>query len=195
MRAAAARMRTLINDLLTYARVTTQARPFQEVDLSAVARETVADLEGRIQQTQGRVELGELPRLEADPVQMHELLLNLIGNGLKFHRHGEPPVVRVEGRLLSDGVPGGGPHCELTVRDNGIGFEETYRERIFEVFRRLHGRTEYEGTGIGLAICRKIVERHGGTITACSAPGQGAAFVVNLPVRQGKEETSREQAP
>jgi signal transduction histidine kinase len=189
MRAAAARMRTLINDLLTFSRVTTQVRPFQEVDLAAIARDTVADLEGRIQQTQGRVELGELPTLEADPVQMHELFLNLIGNGLKFHRPGEQPVVRVGGRQLPENGPGG-PLCELTVRDNGIGFEEVYRERIFEVFRRLHGRSEYEGTGIGLAICRKIVERHGGTIAACSAPGQGATFVVTLPVHQAKEETT-----
>jgi signal transduction histidine kinase len=191
MRTAAVRMRTLINDLLALSRVTMQARPFQELHISEVARETVADLEGLLQHTQGRVEVGELPILEADPVQMHELLLNLIGNGLKFHRPGEPPVVRVEGRLVGEGRP----RCELTVRDNGIGFDASHREHIFEVFRRLHGRSEYEGTGIGLAICRKIVQRHGGTITASSAPGQGATFVVTLPVRQFREEPSRPQAP
>ncbi len=194
MRTAAARMRTLINDLLTYSRVTTQVRPFQQVDLAAVARETLADLESRIQQSQGRVELGELPTLEADPVQMHELLLNLIGNGLKFHRPGEPPVVRVEGRLLPANEASS-PQCQIIVQDQGIGFDEVYRERIFEVFRRLHGRTEYEGSGIGLAICRKIVERHGGTITAHATPGQGATFIITLPVQKRKEDTSREQAP
>src|SRR5205823_4856064 len=100
------------------------------------------------------------------------------GNGLKFHRPGVPPVVRVAGRV----VPGpAGPVCELTVADDGIGFDEKYLGRIFEVFQRLHGHHEYEGTGIGLAICKRIAERHGGTITARSRPGAGATFVVTLP--------------
>src|SRR2546421_12221302 len=121
---------------------------------------------------------------------MRQLLLTLLGNALKFHRADEPPIVRVEGRIFPGGDrPGGGdgrrePLCEVTVQDNGIGFEETYLDRIFEVFQRLHGRHEYEGTGMGLAICRKIVERHGGGITATSTPGRGAAFIVTLPARQ-----------
>src|SRR5207249_3778366 len=115
MLAAAARMRTLINDLLTYSRVTTKARPFVPVDLAAVARDVASDLEGRVQQTGGRVELGELPAVEADPLQMRQLLQNLIGNALKFHRTGEPPVVRVWGEV-TDGPPG--PLCRLHVQDN-----------------------------------------------------------------------------
>lgn len=181
MRSAAARMSTLINDLLAFSRVTTRAQPFVPVDLGREARAVVSDLEGRLHQTGGRVELGPLPTLHADPMQMRQLLQNLIGNGLKFHKPGEAPAVRVEGRLRPES---GGPEngiWEITVQDNGIGFEEKYLDRIFELFQRLHPRNQYEGTGIGLAICRKIVERHGGTISARSTPGQGATFVVTLP--------------
>lgn len=189
MQNAAQRMQQLINDLLTFSRVTSQARPFVEVDLTRTAHEVVSDLEGRLRDTRGRVEIGDLPPLAADPVQMRQLLQNLIGNALKFHRPNRPPTVKVQGRLLADG--GGpaepGPLWELTVQDDGIGFEEKYLPRIFAPFQRLHGRGEYEGTGIGLAICRKIVERHGGTITARSAPGQGATFIVRLPLRQGDQ--------
>ena len=183
---SASRMRTLINDLLSFSRIATRAQPFKPVDLGVVAREVVGDLEGRIQQVEGRVELGRLPAIEADPMQMRQLLQNLIANALKFRQKDVPPVVRVEAETDGDDQN----RIRLTVADNGIGFEEQYLDRIFEVFQRLHGRNEFEGTGIGLAICRKIVERHGGTITARSRPGEGATFVVTLPVGQtGKEET------
>jgi PAS domain S-box-containing protein len=201
MQNAAIRMRTLINDLLAYARLATKARPLVSVDLGRLVREVVSDLEGRIGQTGGQVEVGSLPTVEADPVQMRQLFLNLIGNGLKFHRSEEPPAVRVEGRVFSgldrpfNGDGRSDPVCQITVQDNGIGFEEIYLDRIFEVFQRLHGRQEYEGTGMGLAICRKIVERHGGRITAHSAPGKGATFIVVLPVCHGKEEPPGEEAP
>lgn len=188
MRSAAARMSILINDLLAFSRVTTRAQPFAEIDLAQEAQQVVSDLEGRLQETGGRVELGPLPTLFADPTQMRQLLQNLIGNGLKFHRPDEPPVVTVTGRLLAaDGDGQAEPRYEVRVTDNGIGFEEKYLDRIFQVFQRLHGRNEYEGTGIGLAICRKIVERHGGTITARSTPGQGTTFVVTLPVNRPTE--------
>jgi two-component system sensor kinase FixL len=194
MQGAVARMRNLINDLLTFSRVTTKPRPYQPVDLTQVAQEVVSDLESRIQQTGGQVEVADLPTVDADPLQMRQLFQNLIGNGLKFHRAEEPPVVRVEGKTLSEmdrpfnGCGQDRPLCQLTVRDNGIGFEEQYLDRIFEVFQRLHSRLEYEGTGMGLAICRKIVERHGGSITARSTPGEGATFIITLPVTQPKEE-------
>jgi signal transduction histidine kinase len=185
MLSSATRMRSLIDALLSFSRVTTKAQPFAPVDLSATAQDVVSDLESRIEGTGGRVEIGTLPTLEADSLQMRQLLQNLISNSLKFARAGEPPVVQVESRILPR-VEGNGeiPRFELLVRDNGIGFEEVYLDRIFELFQRLHGRQEFEGTGMGLAICRKIVERHGGTITARSAPEEGATFVVNLPLRQ-----------
>jgi signal transduction histidine kinase len=193
MIAAAGRMRTLITDLLTFAQVTTKAQPFVPVDLAQAAQEALTDLEARIEASSAQVELGPLPTVEADPLQMRQLLQNLIGNGLKFHWPGEPAWVRVEGKIL-DAIPSAEAEqtlparCEVRVQDNGIGFEEVYLDRIFELFQRLHSRNEYEGTGMGLAICRKIAERHGGGITAQSAPGQGATFIVTLPLTQSKGE-------
>ena len=191
---AAGRMQTLIEDLLSFSRVATRAQPFVPVDLNRIAREVVSDLEVRIEQVKGRVDLGNLPTLEADATQMRQVLQNLIGNALKFHRKDVPPVVKVRAEILrtSDterfkrGTVPALAQCRLTVQDNGIGFEEKYLDRIFTVFQRLHGRGEYEGTGVGLAICRKIVLRHGGDITAKSQPGVGAAFIVTLPLAQPK---------
>lgn len=183
MQASATRMRSLIDALLTFSRITTKAQPFEPVDLAETAREVVSDLEDRVLRSGGQVELGTLPSVEADPAQMRQLLQNLIGNGLKFSRPNVPPRVEVKSRMLPQ-VDGETPRCEIWVRDNGIGFEVVYLDRIFELFQRLHGRQEYEGTGMGLAICRKIVERHSGTITARSAPDEGATFVVTMPLRQ-----------
>ncbi len=193
---AAGRMQTLINDLLTYARVATKARPFVTTDLVSVTREVVSDLEARIEQVNGRVVVGELPSVEADPLQVRQLMQNLIGNSLKYNRPDVPPVVSIYSHHLNEGptnIRGAapGPYCQILVEDNGIGFDEVYSEKIFTIFQRLHGRTEYEGTGVGLAVCRKIVERHGGTITARSTPGKGSTFMVTLPVRQPKGGDSR----
>jgi two-component system CheB/CheR fusion protein len=196
MQSAAGRMQTLINDLLTFSRVTSKARPFAEVDLGAVTREVVADLEVQIGQSGAAVEVGRLPTVEADALQMRQLLQNLIGNALKYRRQGAKPVVKVYGETAEDGgpregeAPAPGAFCRILVEDNGIGFDEKYLDRIFTIFQRLHGRMEYEGTGIGLAVCRKIVERHGGSITARSAPQRGATFVVTLPVRQPEGEVA-----
>jgi PAS domain S-box-containing protein len=189
MQKAAGRMQTLINDLLTFSRVTTKARPFTPVNLAEVAGDVVNDLEGRIEQVKGRVELvGTLPVIDAEALQMRQLLQNLIGNALKFRRPEEPPVVKVEAQIVSG--PGTPPQqlCKLMVSDNGIGFDEKYLDRIFNVFQRLHTRNEYEGTGMGLAITRKIALHHGGDITAKSQPGHGATFIVTLPVSHPKPE-------
>ncbi|HEU4389604.1 MAG TPA: ATP-binding protein, partial [Blastocatellia bacterium] len=192
MRNAAARMQVLINDLLAFSRVTTKARPFVAVNLNEVARDVLSDLEVRIEQVGGSVEVDELPTIEADSMQMRQLLQNLIGNALKFHRKGVPPLVRVRAIFPSQGHNGNSAAvCQLVVEDNGIGFDERYLDRIFTVFQRLHGRGEYEGTGIGLAICRKIAERHGGSITATSQPDLGTSFMVALPLRQPKGETTQ----
>jgi PAS domain S-box-containing protein len=177
---SAGRMRDLINDLLAFSRVSTKAKPFVPVDLNDIAAAVLSDLEARIQQSGGRVEMHSLPTIDADPMQVGQLLTNLIANGLKFRRPGKPPLVVVTGDVNLSTVI-------ITVSDNGIGFEETYLDRIFEVFQRLHGRQEYEGTGMGLAICRKIVERHGGSITATSHPGEGSHFIVTLPRHHDEE--------
>jgi PAS domain S-box-containing protein len=177
MLASAKRMRKLIDDLLTYSRVATQAKPFQPTDMNEVLKDVLSDLELRIEQVKGKVEASPLPAIEADPSQIRQLLQNLIANALKFQRKDVPPVVRISAKVV-------GGHCILSVADNGIGFEEKYLDRIFTIFQRLHGRHEYEGTGVGLAVCRRIAERHGGSITAKSTPDQGAEFLVTLPLKQ-----------
>ncbi len=173
--AAAERMSGLIRDLLAFSRVTTQTTPVTSVDLNATLDGVLSDLEVRLHETGGRVEVGVLPRVEADPVQMRQLLLNLVGNALKFHRKGVPPVVTVSGQRQENGT------VELVVEDNGVGFDEKYADRIFAPFQRLHAKHEFEGTGIGLAIVRKIVERHGGAVKATSTLGTGSRFVITWP--------------
>jgi PAS domain S-box-containing protein len=182
MQKAARRMQTLINDLLTFSRVTTKARPFTPVNLAEVASGVVDDLEGRIELVKGRVEVGTLPVIEAEPLQMRQLLQNLIGNALKFRRPEESPVVKVEAQIIPDPATPGKQLCRLTVSDNCIGFDEKYLDRIFNVFQRLHTRNEYEGTGMGLAIVKKIALYHGGDITAKSKPGEGSTFILTVPV-------------
>jgi two-component system sensor kinase FixL len=183
MQSAARRMQLLINDLLEFSRVTTRVRPFEQVDLRQVALATVSDLEVAIERAKGQVEIGELGTIDADGVQMRQLLQNLIGNALKFRRPGVPPHVKITGAPAPAG--GEGPaRIEIRVEDNGIGIDPKYADRIFTVFERLNPRERYEGTGIGLAICKKIAELHGGGIVVRSEPGRGSTFVVTLPVRQ-----------
>jgi signal transduction histidine kinase len=166
------------------------ARPFEEVDLAEIARGVMSDLEMRIERNDAKLEVGALPRIDADPLQMRQLFQNLLSNALKFQRPGVRPHVKMFARVYQaedyqfvSTVPGG-EICEITVRDNGIGFDEKYAEQIFALFQRLHGRLEYEGTGIGLSVCRKITDRHGGNIVAKSKDGCGATFIVSLPVKQ-----------
>lgn len=181
MQNAAARMQILIQDLLSLSRVASNSKPFTAVDLGEVVRTVVSDLEMRINDAGGRVEIGTLPVIFGDRGQMAQLFQNLIGNGVKFRKPGESPVVKIacESQELANAAAG----WQITVEDNGIGFDEKYRDRIFQIFQRLHGRNEYEGTGIGLAICRKIVDRHSGAITANSSLGAGARFIITLPQR------------
>jgi PAS domain S-box-containing protein len=181
MQSAAARMRTLINDLLAFSRVIRSSEPFAPVDLAQVTREVLGDLEVRIEKTNAKVDVAELPTIDADAMQMRQLMLNLITNALKFQPPGGTPTVKITSRLLS--ALSGEQLCEIHVQDNGIGFDERYLDKIFAVFQRLHGRGEYEGTGVGLAVCRRIVDRHHGSIIGKSQPGQGATFIVTLPVR------------
>jgi len=179
MQNAAARMQILIQDLLSLSRVASNNKPFAAVDLTEVVHTVVSDLEMRINDAHGRVEVGTLPTIWGDRGQIAQLFQNLIGNGLKFRKPGESPLVRIE--CQPEMVAGVFGAWRITVQDNGIGFDEKYRDRIFQIFQRLHGRSEYEGTGIGLAICRKIVDRHSGLITAESSPGAGANFIITLP--------------
>ena len=195
---ATARMQVLIEDLLSFTRVSTHAKPFAKVDLSQIVQEVLTDLETRLEQCQGRVDVGSLPTLRADPTQMRQLFQNLIGNALKFGRPGAAPLVTIRAEEVA-GEPGAGssgggesPGWIVTVSDNGIGFENQYADRIFHVFQRLHSRNEYAGSGIGLAICRKIVERHGGEIAGHGIPGEGATFTFRLPKHSNLEPATHE---
>ncbi|BDI30382.1 hypothetical protein CCAX7_24330 [Capsulimonas corticalis] len=174
MQNAASRMQLLIQDLLTLSRISTQPHPFVRVDLSEVAREVVADLEQAIEQSHGRVDLGALPEIHADPVQMRQVLQNLIGNSLKYRRPDVAPIVRVY-------AVAEGERWRIQISDNGIGFDESYTDRIFAPFQRLHTREEYDGAGMGLAICKKIIEHHHGVIAATSQMGIGSTFTLTIP--------------
>jgi light-regulated signal transduction histidine kinase (bacteriophytochrome) len=151
-----------------------ETKDFVTVDLNEVVGEVVSDLEVRLEQSGGRIEVGDLPALQGDPLQMRQVFQNLIGNALKFKQRDMAPVVKVSATRVGDDY-------EIAVKDNGIGFEQQYAGRVFEVFQRLHGRGDYEGTGIGLAIVRKVLERHGGSIRVESSPGQGSQFLLTLP--------------
>ena len=183
MQDASLRMQALINELLAFSRVSTRAEIFNKVDMNSLIQDVISDLEDQIDRTQGRVEISALPVIEADPIQMHQLLQNLINNGLKFHQEDIPPFIHVSAKIS-------GNTCRISVKDNGVGFDTQYLDRIFKPFQRLHSRQEYEGSGMGLAICRRIVERHSGEITASSAPGVGSTFIVILPIIHSNGENS-----
>lgn len=179
MHSAASRMRTLIDDLLSYSRVHSTAKPFAPVDLNQVLADVLSDLEIRIDQTKAKIEVDPAPVIEADMSQMRQLFQNVIGNALKFQKPDLAPFIRIRTTINGD-------TCRISVEDNGIGFDEKYLDRIFSIFQRLHGRLEYEGTGVGLAVVKRIAERHGGSVTAKSKPNEGSTFIIELPLRQGR---------
>jgi PAS domain S-box-containing protein len=188
MQGAAARMRTLINDLLAFSRVIRSSEPFVPVDLTQITKEVLGDLEVRIEKSGAKVEVEGLPTIEADPMQLRQLMLNLLSNALKFQPPGATPLIRIHASTITP--LSREPLCEIHVQDNGIGFDEKYMDKVFAVFQRLHGRTEYEGTGVGLAVCRRIADRHHGTIIARSHPGKGSTFIVTLPLKQAAPKAS-----
>ena len=169
----AKRMQTLINDLLAYSRVGTKARPFEPTDCDKVLDTALANLRIAVQESGARITRAPLPVVKGDPMQLLQLLQNLIGNALKFKR-----VDPIEVHIAAEPADG---EWRFTVRDNGIGIAAEYHERIFVLFQRLHGRGDYPGTGIGLAICKKIAERHGGRIGVQSQPGAGSTFSFTIP--------------
>ena len=180
MTGAAKRMQELLDALLKYSRVDTKGQEFRPSKLDDIVRDAVTDLEVVIRKVEARVKIDKLPIAMGDPNHLRQLFQNLLANSLKYHRQEVKPLIRVYGDE-NNGA------CRIVVEDNGIGFDEKYLDKIFQPFQRLHGRNEYSGTGIGLAICKKIVERHGGTITATSTPGKGSTFMVTLPVNRSKE--------
>lgn len=175
---SAERMQHMINGLLALSSITRQAQPFKPVHLNNIVVEVLADLESYKREVCGSVEVSELCVIDGDESQLNQMLQNLISNALKFHRIGVPPVVKVDAQQLPNG------HCAITVQDNGIGLEQEHSGRIFEVFERLHNSQAYEGSGIGLALVKRIVERHKGNVNVNSIPGEGTTFTVTLPIRQ-----------
>jgi light-regulated signal transduction histidine kinase (bacteriophytochrome) len=156
--------------------VSTQGQPFTKTDLTSILKDVLGDLEIQIGEKQAQVNLKHLPVVIADPTQMSQLFQNLISNALKFHQENEPPIVTIQYQDI------GPDKVEISVADQGIGFDESYTDKIFQPFQRLHGHSEYEGSGIGLSVCKKIVERHNGSIRVQSQPGEGATFFISLPV-------------
>lgn len=182
---ASTRMQTLIDDLLAYSRVATRDFRLAEVDLSAVCKEVLVDLEDRIESTQALIDVGPLPTITADPLQMRQLLQNLLANALKFIKPDVRPEISVTAQsVLLDNKPA----VDLQVSDNGIGFDTRFTDKIFNPFQRLHARSDFEGSGIGLAIVRRIVERHRGRVSCSSSPGAGATFKICLPKKQARDQ-------
>lgn len=178
---AAERMRELLDSLLSYSRVTSRGGVFAPTDLNKVVQEVLTDLQLVLDETEASVSLEKLVNVEADSSQIRQLLQNIVANALKYRSKDNKPKIAISGETKLNGL-----YC-LRIEDNGIGFERDYSEQIFEVFKRLHGRSEYPGTGMGLAICRKIVDRHGGRIWAESTLGQGSVFYIELPMKQKRE--------
>lgn len=175
---ATGRMKVLIEDVLNYSRVTTKKAAFEKTDLNVILKEVISDLEVRIKETNGKVETQKLPVIDADKLQMRQVFQNIIANGLKFHRKDVSPVITIHGELIDNGV------WRISIKDNGVGFDEKYLDRLFKPFYRLHSKQEFEGTGMGTAICEKIIKRHGGNLTAKSQLGVGSTFIFTLPEKQ-----------
>ena len=172
---AAGRMKELINDLLTYSQLQQQKLQFEEVDLNQTIQEIIRDLDVTIREKGASIQVEPLPVLWGNKIRLRQLFVNLISNALKYSKKEVPPDVRITA-ATSNGA------ATIKVRDNGIGFEEQYNEKIFGLFERLHSRDQFPGTGIGLSICKKITELHHGTISADSVPGEYAEFEVTLPL-------------
>lgn len=182
------RMRNLINDLLNYSKLSVVAH-FTHTDLSTVLHDTISDLELAIKEKAAVVDAGPLPQIEAIPGQIRQVFQNIISNALKFSKAGLPPHIRIRSERTAElsfsaGDAADGAYLRLYISDNGIGFDEAYIEKIFTMFQRLHSRSQYEGTGIGLAIVKKIIEKHNGLLTARSKEGEGTTFIMILPIAQ-----------
>ena len=188
------RMQDLINDILRFSKISAEKQSFEEVDMNGVIREALSEMEGTIREKNAEVTVDPLPVLPASIVLMGPLFSNLISNSLKYTKKKEIPRIRIryeEGPAVA-GTNGKEPETRygrIYIEDNGIGFDQKYAEQIFDMFRRLHSNAEYEGTGIGLALCKKIVQMHRGYISALGRPGEGAVFIVSLPLQAIKNET------
>lgn len=186
---AGERMQALIKDILLFSKTSLEKQSFTECDLNVLLSEVISDMESEISDKKAQIKSEVLPSLLVNPVLMRPLLSNLIGNAIKYSRKNTTPVVKIyaEYSVSPDGIEVKNKYCRIYIEDNGIGFDQKYAEQIFGMFKRLHRSSEFEGTGIGLALCKKIVEEHNGFITARSKPGEGSLFIISLPVEQPVE--------
>lgn len=190
IQSAAGRMRQLIEDLLVYSRTNIAERKFEKIDLNTIIEEVKAEIKENIEEKHAIIEAVEMCEMNLIPFQFRQLMHNLIRNALKFSSPERPPHILIKSRIVKGNVlnnaklVGAKSYCHISVTDNGIGFEPEYKDRIFEVFQKLHNREEYEGTGIGLAIVKKIVENHNGIVTATSQLNKGATFDIYIPVTE-----------
>lgn len=185
MQKAAKRLQKLIKDVLTYSRLTDATAFFTKADINAIINDIIVDLELRIEEVGAKIYVDDLPELFVNPGQISQLFQNLISNALKFARKGVTQEIRITydiSNKAGDHTANGQQYCNISVQDNGIGFDESYMEQIFTLFKRLNDTNEYEGTGIGLAICKKIVEQHKGFISAKSKINEGSTFIISLPI-------------
>jgi light-regulated signal transduction histidine kinase (bacteriophytochrome) len=183
------RMQDLINDILRFSKISGEKESFQEVDLNEVVKEVISEMDGPIREKKAEIILDPLPVLPVNAVLMVPLFSNLINNSLKYSKKQELPKIHIRHETMpAGGKDGDSRYCRILIEDNGIGFDQKYAEQIFDMFRRLHPSAEYEGTGIGLALCKKIVEKHKGFISARGKPGEGAIFIVSLPLNTIKRE-------
>lgn len=178
---SAERMQMLINGLLSYSRIEKESQPFIQVHLNNIVQAVLEDLTIKIEESDAIISAEDLGTVMADPLQMRQLFQNIIGNSLKYHHPDRVPEIRITRTLAPEGYDSN-TYMSISIKDNGIGFKEEYQEKIFDIFQRLHTRQQFNGTGLGLSICKKIVERHHGVISATAVQGQGAEFIVTLPL-------------
>ena len=185
------RMQSLIKDILTFSRISSEKESFEYTNLNTIVQEVLNDMESNVQEKRAQVNLGSLPSIEANPGLIRPLFSNLLGNALKYSRKDVSPVINIRSEINMLAANGNGlrknqpnRYCKIYIEDNGIGFEQEYAEQIFDMFKRLHVSNEFEGTGIGLALCKKIVEKHHGFISARSKVNEGSTFIISLPMAQ-----------
>ena len=197
---ASARMQALINDILTFSKISIETESFVMADMNALVSEVLVDMEMIIKEKRATIETDTLPSLRVNPGLIRPLLSNLINNALKYSKKDVDPVIQIRCEITDIRVPSNGKesedkYCRIYIKDNGIGFEQKYAEQIFHMFKRLHLNTEFEGTGIGLALCKKIVEMHNGFISAKSNVGEGSVFIISLPMKQSSQTAESAEKP
>jgi light-regulated signal transduction histidine kinase (bacteriophytochrome) len=185
---AGIRMENLIKDILTFSKISVEKDPFIETDLNRIIQEVLEEMNDEVMEKEADVKVQNLPNIMANPGLMRPLFFNLLSNSLKYSKKNVPPRINIRYEMSTETISRNKQkqYCRIFIEDNGIGFDQIYAEQIFGMFKRLHRHTEFEGTGIGLALCKKIVEEHEGYITARSKVDEGSTFIVSLPLKNGR---------